>query len=228
MWGLSMCTVALVHRGASCWFWPDKASPVGNSFHSRTTDWEWTTWTGSSSESGGVLRRWICEQVKVKMNNKGVKLLIVAHFTQRVTKMFQKFQIKRQKADMQTHTLASTTREAAALEEFPSHSCSLLGSLPGQLPPSDPWEFTNTEMLLVSAPSMFQATQVYTPEEDRFNTSKRWKSNFNQDGCDAAAQTDLRLMGRRVRSPTLRAPTCDASSSSCSGPPLIWLVQPPP
>lgn len=68
-------------------------------------------------------------------------------------------------------TLARTTREAAALDEFSSQGCSLLGSPPHRLPPPDhqPTESTNTETLFVSAPSMFHATQVYTPERERLS-----------------------------------------------------------
>lgn len=59
-------------------------------------------------------------------------------------------------------TLARSTNEAAALDRFPSHSCSLLGSVPNH----QPTESTATDTLRVSAPSRFQATQVYTPERE--------------------------------------------------------------
>lgn len=70
-------------------------------------------------------------------------------------------------------TFARTTSEAAA-DQFPSHGCSLLGSESGRLPSlhHQPTESTETDTLFVSAPSMFHATQVYTPENSSQSENK--------------------------------------------------------
>lgn len=60
-------------------------------------------------------------------------------------------------------TFARSTSEAAVLDRFPSHSCSLLEPSPDH----QPTESTATDTLRVSAPSRFQATQVYTPGGER-------------------------------------------------------------
>ena len=68
--------------------------------------------------------------------------------------------------------MAWRTREATEWEEFPPQD----SSPPG--PEPRPLESTNTETLLVSAPSTFHATQVYRPggggrEKDRERDTKQ-------------------------------------------------------
>lgn len=71
-----------------------------------------------------------------------------------------KSEVKKKKKRLKARTLATTTSEDAALDKF--QFCSLLGAPSHQLksPACPPTESTNTETLLVSAPSLFQATQV--------------------------------------------------------------------